>query len=392
MASNGLTFTEKEPFLRLFNRGGYVLDFSNDQFNSFTEDSVGVRLSEKYGFSKGRSLERFVSDAPADQVWKLFADLLNYYENYFKEDTDADECENFHRLHQECKRILTSHITETKKNESDVSMFFNVIIRANEDIPVENSRIFEDTDPNIAARFKNQDGTPNFEMLQKLPTITSAEYDDVGSTIAQIGYLGADLSQCLSSVVASFPSTRLNRILATTGWRGSRTRWMVFKGDPYRMLGDLRSNYNPVQNEAVLQFPSVPIKEKQIAVMMPFNSAYPSPSNDPVYVAITAAADQLGYKCRRVDEINTPTDITQDILKLIESSRVVIADLSGANPNVYYEMGLAHARGRIVVPISNSKENLPFDNRQIRTIFFHSDDEYGLRGLTEKIITTLKNL
>lgn len=392
MAPNRLTFMEKEPFLRLFNRGGYVLDFNTEHFDDFTQDSVGIRLCEKYGSSKGRSLEHFVSNASAGQVWKLFADLLNYYEKFFEENADGDESENMYHLYQECKRLLASHTTETKKNESDDSMFFNVIIRANEDIPVENSRIFEDTDPSVAARFKNQDGTPNFEMLQKLPTITSAEYDDDGSTIAQIGYLGADSSQCLSSVVTSFPSTKLNRILATTGWRGSRTRWMVFKGDPYRMLGDLRSNYNPVQNEAVLQFPSVPIKNDQIAVMMPFNPAYLNPSEDPVYKAIWNAANQLGYECRRVDEIKTPTDITQDILRLIESSRVVIADLSEANPNVYYEMGLAHARGRIVIPISSSKEKLPFDNRQIRTIFFHADDEYSLQGLTKRIKDTLENL
>lgn len=392
MAPNRLTFMEKEPFLRLFNRGGYVLDFNTEHFDDFTQDSVGIRLCEKYGSSKGRSLEHFVSNASAGQVWKLFADLLNYYEKFFEENADGDESENMYHLYQECKRLLASHTTETKKNESDDSMFFNVIIRANEDIPVENSRIFEDTDPSVAARFKNQDGTPNFEMLQKLPTITSAEYDDDGSTIAQIGYLGADSSQCLSSVVTSFPSTKLNRILATTGWRGSRTRWMVFKGDPYRMLGDLRSNYNPVQNKAVLQFPSVPIKNGQIAVMMPFNPAYLNPSEDPVYKAIWNAANQLGYECRRVDEIKTPTDITQDILRLIESSRVVIADLSETNPNVYYEMGLAHARGRIVIPISSSKEKLPFDNRQIRTIFFHADDEYSLQGLTKRIKDTLENL
>ena len=158
------------------------------------------------------------------------------------------------------------------------------------------------------------------------------------------------------------------------------------------MLGDLRSNYNPVQSESVLKFPSVPVKKNQIAVMMPFNPAYLNPLEDPVYRAIRNAANQLGYECKRVDELKTPTDITQDILGLIESSRVVIADLSGANPNVYYEMGLAHARGRIVVPILNSKEKLPFDNRQIRTIFFHNDDEYSLQGLTKNIIATLENL
>lgn len=202
MVPNGLTFMEKEPFLRLFNRGGYVLDFSTERFDDFTQESVGVRLCEKYGSSKGRSLESFVSGASADQVWKLFADLLKYYENFFIEELNGTEYEV---LYQKCKQILSSRIAEIEKNkDDDDSMFFNVIIRASEVFPVERDRIFEETDPTIAARFKNPDGTPNFEMLQKLPTITSPEYTDNSSTIAQIGYLGTDLSQRLSSVVASF--------------------------------------------------------------------------------------------------------------------------------------------------------------------------------------------
>ena len=388
--SNGMTSLEREPFLRLFNRGGYVLDFSTERFDDFTQESIDVRLCEKCGLSKGRSLGRFASEAPADQVWKLFDDLLKYYEHFCIHE-DADKAE-YGTLYQTCKQIMASHSTKARKNEEDNSGFFNVIIRSSESSLVEYKRIFEDTDLNVAARFKNSDGSPNFELLRTLPTITSLEYGDDGSEVAQIGYLGAGVSQCLSSVIASFPSVKLNGILAATRWCGSRTRWMVFEGDPYRMLGDLRNNYNPVQNAAVLQFPTTPINGKRIAVMMPFDSAYPTPNADPVYGAVRAAAAQLGYDCRRVDEIPTPTDITQDILKLIEGSKIIIADLSGANPNVYYEMGLAHDRGRIVIPISRDKGKLPFDNSHIRTVFYHADDEYGLIGLTAKLVDVLKAL
>ena len=390
MTSNGVTFLEKEPFLRLFNRNGYVLDFGTERFDDFTQESIGVRLCDKYRLSKGRSLESFVSEASADQIWKLFADLLKYYESFYIQEDASDA--KYGLLYQKCKQVLSSHSTEARKAEDSNSMYFNVIIRADESFHVENERIFEETVPTVAARFKNPDGTPNFELLRTLPTITSPEYADNSSAIAQIGYLGADLSQYLNSVVASFPAVKLNRILASTRWRGLRTRWMVFEGDPYKMLGDLRNNYNPVQSEAVLQFPNTPINNKQIAVMMPFNPAYPTPDMDPVYGAIKEAATQLEYECIRVDEIQRPTDITQDILKLIEGSKIIIADLSGANPNVYYEMGLAHARGRIVVPISRDKEKLPFDNSHIRTIFYHADDKYSLNGLTEQLVKALKAL
>ena len=44
VAADTLTFLEKQPFFKLFNRGGYVLDFSTERFDDFTQESVGVKL------------------------------------------------------------------------------------------------------------------------------------------------------------------------------------------------------------------------------------------------------------------------------------------------------------------------------------------------------------
>ena len=51
MALSGI---ERGVFIKLFNRGGYVLDFSTSDFDTFTLESVGVALCEKYHLSKGR--------------------------------------------------------------------------------------------------------------------------------------------------------------------------------------------------------------------------------------------------------------------------------------------------------------------------------------------------
>ncbi len=389
-AADTLTFLEKQPFFKLFNRGGYVLDFSTERFDDFTQESVGVKLCEKYGFSKGHSFEKFISEASSDQAWKLLTDLLTYYKSFYMQKDNGNR--QYQNLYQQCLKLITDNSDEHVDKDNS-AMYFNIIIRADESSPVERKRVFEDTDPTVASQFKYEDGTPNFELLRQLPTIASPEYDDSSSATAQIGYLGTGPSQCLEAVVASFPVTKLNHMLSFSKWKGSRTRWIVLRGDPYRMLGDLRNNYKPIQNPAVIRFPTIAVNDRQIAVMMPFNTtAYLSPLDDPVYRAVKEAANQLGYECKRVDEIKTPTDITQDILELIESSRVVIADLSGANPNVYYEMGLAHARGRIVIPISSDGEKLPFDNSHIRTIFYHKGNKYSLLGLTEDIKNTLENL
>ena len=75
-----MTNMEKGAFLKLFNRGGYVLDFTTPDFNAFTLDSVGVALCQKYQLSKGKSLIAYIDEASDDKVFKLFADLLRYYE------------------------------------------------------------------------------------------------------------------------------------------------------------------------------------------------------------------------------------------------------------------------------------------------------------------------
>ena len=62
---------EKGAFLRLFNRNGYVLNFSTNDFNSFTLESVGVPLCQKYGLSKGASLTADCSEASETEIIKL---------------------------------------------------------------------------------------------------------------------------------------------------------------------------------------------------------------------------------------------------------------------------------------------------------------------------------
>lgn len=385
MASdNTLSWMERDPFIKLFNRGGYVLDFNDFRFDAFTQESVGVSLLTQYGLSKGKSLEKFANEAPRNVALKLFSDLMDYYEYDFirQDDNDAD----YQRLYKRCKEILSS---TAQGGVGEAGMFFNVIIRFDESQAISPDRMFEGTPSQIAARFKNYDGSPNFELLRTLPTITTREFYQDDSVVARLGYLGPGPTHQLSEIIEEFPAMKLNDILPQNGWLGSRTRWMVLAGDPYRLLGNVQENYQTIQNPAVIQFPRIPVNEKQIAVMMPFNSSYFTPSEDPVYKAIKMAGEQAGFSCVRADEIRTPTDIKDDIFKLIEGSKIIVADLSGGNRNVYYEMGLAHARGRIVIPISGDDEKLPFDIGHIRTVFFHRDI-HGIEGLTCDLTQVLK--
>ncbi len=112
-----LTQIEKGAFLKLFNRGGYVLNFSTDDFNVFTMESVGVALCQKYGLSKGKSLTAFIGEANEADTIKLLSDLLSYYElHYTKEYTPSEKNEEYGyswyneeyaRLYAKCKTYLS---------------------------------------------------------------------------------------------------------------------------------------------------------------------------------------------------------------------------------------------------------------------------------------------
>lgn len=93
-----------EGFLHLFNRGGYVLDFSTDIFDRFTQNSIGIPLCEKYGLSKGKSLEAYCQEASDEDVLKLFTDLLEYYEFNLK---DLPEEKEYIPLYEKCKKVIS---------------------------------------------------------------------------------------------------------------------------------------------------------------------------------------------------------------------------------------------------------------------------------------------
>ena len=94
-------------FLQLFNRGGYVLNFSTQKFDDFTNRVVGVALCARYNLSKGKSLEQFVNDGAEDEVIKLFNALMNHYEAQYEYVNEINDKESsFHAVYLGCKRIL----------------------------------------------------------------------------------------------------------------------------------------------------------------------------------------------------------------------------------------------------------------------------------------------
>lgn len=84
---------------------------------------------------------------------------------------------------------------------------------------------------------------------------------------------------------------------------------------------------------------------------------------------IAPACTAFGLEAVRADMISQTGEIPEQIFRQLRDCPVVIADLTGANPNVMYELGLRHTTGRVTIQIGE-KGRLPFDVAAIRTIMF----------------------
>jgi hypothetical protein len=108
-------------------------------------------------------------------------------------------------------------------------------------------------------------------------------------------------------------------------------------------------------------------------VLMPFD-----PELQPVYEDhIAGSARELGLSLARGDDFFTANAVMSDVWTAIMSARAVVADCTGRNPNVFYEIGLAHAVGKPVILIAQHSDDVPFDLRHLRYIQY----EYTPRGM-----------
>ena len=124
-------------------------------------------------------------------------------------------------------------------------------------------------------------------------------------------------------------------------------------------------------------------------MIMPFGGFYEQYYAN-IYVPAIKAANLTPV---RGDSLYAPRSIMEDVWRLIGESAVLLADLTGRNPNVLYELGLAHALGRPVVLVSATIEDVPFDLRALRVLVYDkNDDAWGLKlqtGITAALRETL---
>jgi len=98
---------------------------------------------------------------------------------------------------------------------------------------------------------------------------------------------------------------------------------------------------------------------------------------------------------RADDEIFATGKIIDQVWSGINQAKVLVAELTGRNPNVFYELGLAHALNKPVVLVSSSQADVPFDLQHIRVIYYDMRDPFWgeklIAKVSENIVSALKN-
>lgn len=94
-----------------------------------------------------------------------------------------------------------------------------------------------------------------------------------------------------------------------------------------------------------------------IFTLMPFDNSF-----DDIYkLGIKATCEELNTYCERVDEQQFNENILERIYNQINKADIIISDMTGKNPNVFYETGYAHALNKKVILLTQKASDIPFD-------------------------------
>lgn len=115
--------------------------------------------------------------------------------------------------------------------------------------------------------------------------------------------------------------------------------------------------------------------KKFVFVVMPFNEDF----NDIYELAIKAACLSQNMYCERVDEQYYEGSMLDRIYNQIQTADYIVADMTGKNPNVFYEVGYAHALQKKVILITQDGNDIPFDMKHFLHIIYTKNGMSALK-------------
>ena len=118
-----------------------------------------------------------------------------------------------------------------------------------------------------------------------------------------------------------------------------------------------------------------------VFVLMPFDEKF----NDIYKFGIKGAAEDAGAHAERVDEQIFTEGILDRIFTQISKADVVVADMTDRNPNVFYEVGYAHALGKITLLLTQAVKDIPFDLKHRPHIVYEGKIDALRKALADRL-------
>ena len=146
---------------------------------------------------------------------------------------------------------------------------------------------------------------------------------------------------------------------------------------------------NKVESHAGI-FHKKDLKEKNnlVFVLMPFTEKWSKYIWEEEIKKIVNGIKKHSLECKRADDLYGH-DVMQDIYNSILSAKIIIADITNKNANVFYELGIAHTLGKNVILLAQGTEYIPFDLNRYRHIIYSNDGE-GYKILRKEIPNAIK--
>ena len=148
-------------------------------------------------------------------------------------------------------------------------------------------------------------------------------------------------------------------------------------------INNIIPNYSFFYNLGI-DIKNISIKDKSVFCLMPFHKSF-----NKTYETIHSTCLNNGYECYRSDTPFNPGKVLQQIIKMMFDAQLIVAVLDGKNPNVFYEIGIAHSIGKTVILIANMSriDEIPFDLRSDRLLLYSNPND-----LSKKLSDVLKNI
>lgn len=141
------------------------------------------------------------------------------------------------------------------------------------------------------------------------------------------------------------------------------------------------------RKKAVKSSATVDNRELCFAIM-PFGGWF-----DDYYTTIYCPAiENAGLKPCRADDLYRPSTIVHDIWSYTKRAKLILADLTGKNANVFYELGLAHALAKPAILVVENMDDVPFDLRALRIIEYDKNAPNWGDVLKDKIETSIREV